>query len=129
MNDANITNTRGAEVAGWILTILPSLLLLMSASMKFIKPNDFEEGIKQMGWEPATMFYIGIVELASVVIYLISRTAVLGAILIVAYMGGAVATNVRVGDPFWTQILLGVFVWAGLWFRYPSVRALIPIRR
>ena len=129
MNDANITNTRGAEVAGWILTILPSMLLLMSASMKFIKPNDFEEGIKQMGWEPATMFYIGIVELASVVIYLISRTAVLGAILIVAYMGGAVATNVRVGDPFWTQILLGVFVWAGLWFRYPSVRALIPIRR
>ena len=129
MNDANITNTRGAKVAGWILTILPSLLLLMSASMKFIKPNDFEEGIKQMGWEPATMFYIGIVELASVVIYLISRTAVLGAILIVAYMGGAVATNVRVGDPFWTQILLGVFVWAGLWFRYPSVRALIPIRR
>ena len=129
MNDANITNTRGAKVAGWILTILPSMLLLMSASMKFIKPNDFEEGIKQMGWEPATMFYIGIVELASVVIYLISRTAVLGAIFIVAYMGGAVATNVRVGDPFWTQILLGVFVWAGLWFRYPSVRALIPIRR
>lgn len=128
MTDINTPNSRGAKVAGWILTILPSLLLLMSASMKFMKPEGFEEGVKQLGWEPATMFYIGIVELACVVLYLIPRTAVLGAILIAAYMGGAIATHVRVGDPFWTQILLGVFVWAGLWFRYPSVRALIPFR-
>ena len=128
MTDTTTPNSKGAKVAGWILTILPSLLLLMSASFKLIKLNGFEEGIKEMGWDPATMFYIGIVELACVVIYLIPRTAVLGAILIAAYMGGAVATSVRAGDPFLTQVLLGMFVWAGLWFRYPSVRALIPIR-
>lgn len=128
MTDSNVPNSKGATVAGWILTILPSLLLIMSATFKFIQPAGFDEGLKLMGWDAGTMFYIGIVEISCVVLYLFPKTAVLGAILIAAYMGGAVATHVRVGDPFWTQILVGVFVWAGLWFRDARVRALIPIR-
>ena len=112
----------------YVVSALPVLLLIMSASFKFIQPAGFAEGVTQMGWDSGKMFYLGVVEISCVVIYLIPRTAILGAILLAAYMGGAVATHVRVGDPFWTQVLVGAFVWGGLWLRDPRVRALIPFR-
>ena len=74
------------------------------------------------------MFGLGILEFAVAAIYLIPRTAVLGAILIAAYMGGAVAAHVRVGDPFVVQIGIGVLAWLGLWMRDTRLRSLIPIR-
>jgi hypothetical protein len=74
------------------------------------------------------MFALGILEVSCVIIFLIPRTAVLGAILIAAYMGGATATHVRVGDPFYATVLVGVFVWLGLWLREPRLRALLPLR-
>lgn len=114
---------------GWVLGILPCLLLIMSASMKFIQPEGFDEGLKHMGWTAEKMKIIGIVELACTVIYLFPRTAVLGAILIASYMGGAVATHVRVGDMFIAQILVGVLVWLGLWLRDPRLRELLPLTR
>ncbi len=122
------TISKGAFWGGWVLSILPCLLLLMSASMKFIHPTGFDEGLKHMGWDAGTMFYIGIVEVACVVIYLIPKTSVLGAILLTAYMGGAVATHVRVGDPYIVPILVGVVIWAGLYLRDVRVRHLIPLR-
>lgn len=112
----------------YVVSALPVMLLLLSASFKFIQPPGFEEGLAHMGWNVTTTFYLGFVEIACVIVYLIPRTAVLGAILIAAYMGGAVATHVRVGDPFWIQVLVGVFVWFGLWLREPRVTALIPFR-
>jgi hypothetical protein len=121
-------NSKGMKIAGWIITILPCLMLLFSAAMKFLKPEPgFSEGIKHIGWENVSMTALGVVELACTVIYLIPRTAVLGAILLAAYLGGAVATHVRVGDPFWAPILVGVFVWLGLWLRDPRLRALTPL--
>lgn len=81
-----------------------------------------------MGWSADKMMAIGFVELACTAIYLIPRTAVLGAILLAAYMGGAVATHVRVGDVFFVQVLVGVFVWLGLWLREPRLKALLPLR-
>jgi len=99
---------------GWILSILPCLLLLMSASMKFIKPAGFAEGLEHMGWKESSMTVIGIVEILCVILYLIPKTSVLGAILIVAYLGGAVATHVRVGDPFICLIVLGFLLCVGL---------------
>lgn len=99
----------------------------MSASMKFIKPTGFDEGLAHLGWAADKITYIGVVEIAVVIIYLIPRTAVIGAILITAYMGGAIATHVRVGDPFWVQILVGMAVWGGLWLRDPRLKQLIPI--
>lgn len=112
----------------YVLSAVPSLMLLASATMKFIKPPGFAEGLDHLGWTESQMFGLGIVEVAVVVIYLIPRTAVFGAILIAAYMGGAIATHVRVGDPFWTQILIGVVVWLGLYLRDTRLRALIPFR-
>ncbi len=120
--------SKGVRWAGHVVSILPALLLLMSATMKFVQPAGFAEGLEHMGWNTSTMFYIGIVEIACTVLYLIPRTAVLGAILLTAYMGGAIATHVRVGDPFYTQILVGVFIWGGLFLRDTRIRDLIPFK-
>lgn len=73
-------------------------------------------------------FGLGILEVACVVVYLIPRTAVLGAILLTGYLGGAVATHLRVGDPCFGPILLGVVLWGGLFLRDPRLRTLIPLR-
>lgn len=118
--------SKGALWAGRILTAIPAFMMLMSASFKFIQPAGFEEGLAHMGWDAGKMYYLGILEIACVVIYLIPRTAVLGAILIAAYLGGAVATHVRVGDLFIIQVLLGMSAWGGLYFRDERVRKLIP---
>ncbi|HMT07869.1 MAG TPA: DoxX family protein [Pyrinomonadaceae bacterium] len=127
MPESSTSISKGARIAGWILSILPCLLLTVSAVMKFIQPAGFDEGLKHMGWDAGVMKYIGVVELACVVIYLFPRTAVLGAILITGYMGGAMATHVRVGDPFFVQLLVGVVAWAGLWLRDARVKNLIPL--
>lgn len=114
---------------GWTLSIIPSLLLIMSATMKFIKPEGMEEGMQHLGWRMDQANGLGILEISCVIVYLIPKTAVLGAILLAAYMGGAVATHVRVGDPFFMQILVGVVFWLGLWLRDPRLRELIPITK
>ena len=121
--------SKGAKIAGWIISILPVLLLIMSATFKFIQPGEFKQGLEQMGWTADTMFKLGFVEIGCVIIYLIPRTAVIGAILLTAYLGGAVATHVRVGEPFWLPILASVFVWLGLWLRDQRLKQLIPITK
>ena len=128
-NTTGLPASKGSLWGGRILGILPCLLLLMSAAMKFIQPTGFDEGLTHLGWSSDKMTAIGVVEIACVVIYLIPRTSVLGAILITAYMGGAIATHVRVGDPFWVQILIGMAVWGGLWLRDARLKQLLPITK
>ena len=72
---------------------------------------------------------LGILELACTIVYVIPRTAVLGAILLTGYLGGAIATHVRIGEPFLPVILMGVLIWGGLFLRDPRLRALMPLRR
>lgn len=114
---------------GRVLSALPVFLLLFSATMKLIKPPGFAEGMAQMGLPARLATPLGLVELICTVLYLVPRTAVLGAILLTGYMGGAICTHVRVGDPFIIQSLLGVLIWLGLYFREPRLRELIPLRR
>ncbi len=114
---------------GWGLSILPCLLLLMSAAMKLAKPAPVVQGFVHMGLPEKLITPIGIVELACTAIYLLPRTAVLGAILLTGYMGGAVLTHLRVGEPFWVQILVGVVLWGGIYLRDVRVRELLPLRR
>lgn len=113
---------------GWAVSVLPCLLLIMSATMKFIKPTGFDEGMQHMGWPMEKANTLGIIELGCTIIYLIPKTAVLGAILLAAYMGGAVATHMRIGEMFVIQVLVGVLVWLGLWMRDARLRELIPFR-
>ncbi|MEX0777996.1 MAG: DoxX family protein [Phycisphaeraceae bacterium] len=115
--------------AGWIVGILPVLLLIMSATMKFVKPPEVAEGFAHLGYPEHLALGLGILELACVIVYLVPQTAVLGAILLTGYLGGATATHVRVGDPFFMPIILGVLLWLGLFMRDRRLRALIPLRR
>jgi hypothetical protein len=81
-----------------------------------------------LGYPESLARPLGIVELACTIIYLVPQTAVLGAILLTGYMGGAIATHVRVGDPYFVQIGMGVMLWLGLYLRDARLRALLPLR-
>lgn len=113
--------------AGWILTGLPSLLLLASAAMKLLGVPGLSEGFAHLGWPMTHAVTLGILEVAVTLIALIPRTAVLGAILVTGYMGGAIATHLRIGDPFIVQILIGMAFWGGLYLREPRLRSLLPL--
>ena len=115
--------------AGRIMSALPVLMLLLSGVMKLVKPATVVEGFARLGYPESLTVGIGIVELACAALYVVPRTSVLGAILLTAYLGGATATHVRIGEPFFMPILLGVLVWGGLFLRDERLRALLPLRQ
>ena len=115
--------------AGRILSTLPVLMLLMSGVMKLMKPPELVEGFTKLGWPDNLALGLGIVELVCTALYVIPRTSVLGAILLTGYLGGAIATHVRIGDPFIGPVIFGVMIWLGLVLRDVRLRALLPLRR
>ena len=119
--------------AGRIVSALPVLFLLMDGVMKLIKPAPVVEATVGLGYPEAVIVPLGIVLLFCTVLYAIPQTSVLGAILLTGYLGGAVATHVRVGNPLFTHMLvpvyLGLLIWGGLYLRDDRVRELIPIKR
>src|SRR5882672_2530677 len=121
--------SRKALWVGWVLSVLPALLLAFSAGMKFIQPPSVAEMFAHLGWPERSVVPLGILELTCALLFLIPRTAVLGAILVAGYMGGAIATHARLGEPFFVQAGVGVLAWLGLYLREPRLRALIPLRR
>ena len=121
--------SKAAIWGGYVMSALPSLLLVFSGVMKIAKPAPVVEGFQKLGYPENVSVPIGIVEILCVVIYAIPRTAVLGAILITGYLGGATATNVRVGESWIMCVVMGVVVWGGLYLRDPRLRALLPLRR
>ena len=120
-------------IAGWIVTGLVGAFLAMSAGFKFFTPDIVRETMSGLGWPAHHDLMIGIIETVCVVLYLVPRTSVLGAVLETALLGGAIATNVRVDNPLLSHelfgVYLGVLVWLGLWLRDGRVRALLPLRR
>lgn len=114
---------------GRVITGLVSLLFLFSAAMKFVAGAEVKEGMAHLGLPESMVIPLGILEAACALIYLIPATSVLGAILLAGYMGGAICTHWRVGDPFVGQIAIALVVWLGLYLREPRLRALIPIRK
>jgi len=118
--------------AGRIISALPVLFLLMDGIMKLFKPAVVVEATIKLGYSETVIIPLGIVLLTCIVLYVIPRTAFLGAILVTGYLGGAVATHVRVGEgwfPISFPIILGVLTWGGLWLRDAKTRALIPLRK
>lgn len=115
--------------AGRIISALPVLLLLFSAVIKLVKPPEVVEGFTRLTYAESLALGIGILELVCTVVYVIPRTSILGAILLTGYLGGATATHVRIGEPFFAPIILGVLVWGGLFLRDGQLRELIPLRR
>jgi hypothetical protein len=119
---------------GRILTGVFALFLLgASIAPKLLGMPVVEENMAQLGWPPGYGFMIGVIELTCLVLYLIPRTSVLGAVLMMGLLGGAMATQIRAGSPLFTHTLfsiyLGLFMWGGLWLRDPALRALFPYRR
>jgi hypothetical protein len=114
----------------YIISAIPVFLMLTSAIAKFVKPAPVVQGfVHQFGFPESYISPIGLLELTCLTIYLIPRTSVLGAILLTGYLGGATVTHLRVGDPaFVGAVIVGIFVWGGLFFREPRLRALIPFR-
>ena len=117
---------------GRIASTLAILFLLMDGVMKLVKPAIVVEGTVRLGYPEYTIVPIGIMLLISTVFYAIPRTSVLGAILLTGYLGGAVATHVRAGGTEFEKlfpIIMGVFVWGGLYLRNAQLRRLIPLHR
>jgi hypothetical protein len=114
---------------GRVISILVSLPFLMSAVMKPMDGPQVAQGMAHLGMPETLLKPLAILELTCVVIYLIPATSVLGAILLVGYVGGAICTHMRVGDPFVAQIVLGILVWLGLYLRENRLKELIPLRR
>ena len=112
----------------WGVSALPILAVAMSAMMKLSgNAQVTEPWTKAFGYPLDLLLPIGVLELVCLLIYVIPRTAVLGAILLTGYLGGAVATHVRVGDNFAAPAVLGVLVWLGLYLRDARLRALVPL--
>lgn len=113
---------------GWVLTALPSLVLLGSAGYKFSGGKEFMDGLKKMGWDPNLAMPLAITELACTILYLIPQTSVLGAILLTGYMGGAIVVHISQGEPFAFQAVFGVVIWLGIFLREPRLRQILPYR-
>jgi hypothetical protein len=114
------------------MSALPALFLLVDGAMKLAKPELVVKATVELGYPESVIVSLGIVLLACVVLYLIPQTAVLGAILLTGYLGGAVATHVRVGAgsfPISFPILLGTLLWAGLVLRNDRLRNVMPLVR
>lgn len=118
---------------GWVLTGLIAALLAFSSIIKLVGVPEVRQTMAGLGWPADLDFAVGVIELICVSLYLIPRTAGLGAILETALLGGTVAVKLRVGDPMATHVLFGVYmgaiVWAGLYLRDPRLRALMPWRK
>ncbi|MBM1170598.1 DoxX family protein [Microvirga arabica] len=133
-------NTATAEAAptssglvwtGRVLSGLIVLFLLFDGAIKLVPLQVVIDTVIPLGWpaDPVTWRALGLVLIASTLLYAYPRTAFLGAVLLTAYLGGAVAAHVRVGSPLFSHILFGVYVgvalWVGLWLRDPRIRALL----
>ena len=123
--------SKGMLWGGRIMSGPPALFLLVDAIFKFIKPAPVVEGTVKLGYSENVILPLGIVLLACVILYLIPRTSILGAILLTGYLGGAVDAHVRAADGLFNMlfpVLFGVFLWGGLYLRDARLRALIPLR-
>ena len=124
--------SKGKLWGGRIVSWLPALFLLVDGVMKLFKPAVVVEATVKLGYPENTILPLGIVLTVCTILYLIPRTAVLGAILLTGYLGGAVATHVRVGEglfPISFPIIFGVLLWGGLYLRDNRLRTLIPINQ
>ena len=114
---------------GRVLTAIPVLFLLFDVGIKFSGVPAVAESMTQLGWPLSATTGVAILELICLVLYLVPRTSVLGVVLLTGYLGGAIATHVRVGNPLFSHILFPVYVaallWGGLYLRDRRVRALV----
>lgn len=123
------TTSKASLWTGRVLFVLSVLFLLVDALMKVAKAQPSVEGSVQLGWPEDKVQLIGIILLISTILYIIPRTAVIGAFFITAYLGGAVAIMMRAGQSYYFPVVFGVLVWAGLYLCDGRLRSVIPLRK
>ena len=126
-----LPTTKSARRAGLIVTALPVVFLLFDGVMKLVQPAEVTEAMARLGYPASLSPVLGVLLLACVALYVFPRTAVLGAILLTGYLGGAVTTHLRIGDGLFTllfPVIVGALIWGGLLLRDSRLRALVPLR-
>jgi len=127
------TETRIRLTGGYVLTTLVVLFLSFDSVLKVLALAPAVQGTTQLGYPAESVVWIGTIELVCLIMYLVPRTAVLGALLLTGYLGGAVASQLQVGAPLFSHILFPIYVavllWGGLYLREPRLRDLTPVRR
>jgi hypothetical protein len=134
LSPANVrTPTFAANTLGRIVTALPVAFLLFDTAVKFSNADAVAKSLTQLGLPIGLAAGVGVLELVCLIIYLVPSTAVLGAVLLTGYLGGAISLHVRVGNPLFSHVLFPTYVaalvWAGLYLREPRLRALLPLRK
>ena len=133
MELAMLSSSARANRIGTAIGLIPVLFLLFDSVIKVLQVAPVTESFTQLGYPTRLALAIGLLELGCLVLYVIPRTAVFGAILLTGYLGGAIATHVRVGSPLATHVLFPVYValllWGGLILRESALRTLVPFRR
>jgi len=123
------TNSKGMLWTGRIITALCVLFLIVDGGMKVVKAIPSMEGTVQIGWPENLVQGAGLILLSCTALYMIPRTAILGAILLTGYLGGATAIMVRTNTPYLFPIIFGVLVWVGIFLRNEKLRKLIPLNK
>ena len=125
--------SRTGRIAGYVLSGIAVLFLAFDTAIKLAQATPAVEGTAQLGYPASSVLGIGIIECVCLILYLVPRTSVLGAVLFTGYLGGAIATHVRLANPLFTHILFPVYVaallWGGLYLREDRLRALLPVRK
>ena len=121
------------QKAGWAATAIAALMITASAAMKLMfvsgRMKEMSEALAHLGIAEPLVLTLAIIEISCVVLYLIPRTSILGAILLTGYLGGAMLTHMRVGESVTLHIILGGLLWLGIYLREPRLWKLLPIRR
>jgi hypothetical protein len=125
----SLKSQKKLNMIGAILSGLISVPFMMSAFMKFKGGPEMVEGWNHFGWPEQSIPLIGALEAVSVLFYMIPKTAFLGAVLLTGYMGGAIATHLRVQEAVPTQVIFGVVIWGALYLRDERLRQLLPFRK
>jgi hypothetical protein len=132
MSNADVKVSSGRLWASWIITGLIAAFMLLDAAMKFLKPAQVADAFVRTGWPLELSVTLGAILLISTLLYLIPQTAIPGALLLTGYLGGAVATNLRLKNPLFSHTLFpvyfGVLLWGALWLRDERVREMLPLR-
>lgn len=128
----NAPESKPKRWTSYIMGGLVILFMLFDGIMKFVKPPEVIEGTLALGFSEEHLPILGGLAILSTLLYVLPRTAVLGAILLTGYFGGAMATHIRLNNPLFTHILftvyLGILMWGGLWLRNKNLRALFPLQ-
>jgi hypothetical protein len=120
--------SKAAKWTGWVLTILPVLMFMLGPVMLLTKRADMVKDMGKHGYAERVVVPLIIVQVLCALLFVIPRTAVLGAVLITGWLGGAVATHVIAGEKWFFPVIFGVVVWLALFLRDRRVRALLPLR-